>query len=302
MRQLLLFLICSISLVLSSLSAASTEPQYKVAILDRFFPPAEGFSSEEERSHHLALYGLDDLDNDSEAEPIYHGDLVRMLAATQQVTFINYPIHHNQNPMGDILANLQKINARMATSPVDALVLSWESSTLISTFPQPLKREHAALYKEKVRQMGESSPIWRDTWLIIKELEKLAETGVAVYTIAGNGGRRMINTFSLANGVITVGAVEEELQHYVANNVFVDTYARAAYLLKRIDNEAGQPLGYDLDADNCVDIPLARLTGAGQQSRDAYPKTYWKVLKGSSFAAPAALKAALAGNKAEPCS
>ena len=276
-------------------------PQYRVAILDRFFPPSEGFISDEQRDHHLALYGLTDIDNDDQAEPIYHGDLVQMLAANQNINFINYPIRNYQNPMAEILSNLRKINARMGLQPVNALVLSWESSTLISTFDQPLRRHHAQKYKNKIHEMGADSPVWRDTWHIIQELEALALKGVAVYTIAGNGGRNMINTFSFAEGVITVGAIEQELQNFVANNVFVDTYAKAAYQLHRIDNAHGEPLGYDLNGDNCVDIPLNRLTGHRKNSPREYPKTFWKVLRGSSFAAPTALNMALMTNQQPKC-
>ncbi|WP_281647907.1 hypothetical protein [Parendozoicomonas sp. Alg238-R29] len=282
--------------------APYTEQQYRVAILDRFFPPAEGFSSEVQRDHHLALYGLTDIDEDEQAEPFYHGDLVKMLAAHRNINFISYPIRNNQAPMADILENLRKISTRMSVQPIDALVLSWESSTLISSFEQPLQKNKARQYIETVKSMGKESQIWLDTWKIIQELELLTLKGVAVYTIAGNGGRRMINTFSFAQGVITVGASEQELEHFVANNVFVDTYARAAYQLVRVDNEAGEPLGYDLDDDHCIDIPLSRLTGYSNTPKEKYPKTFWKVLRGSSFAAPAAMKMALLQGMEEPCS
>ena len=201
-------------------STPAKEKHYRVAILDRFFPPAEGFTSETQREHHLALYGLSDIDNDEQPEPFYHGDLVKMLAAHKNINFINYPIHNNQNPMADILENLHKIHIRMDVQPIDALVLSWESSTLISAFEQPLQKNKAEQYVETVKTMGKDSAVWLDTWKIIQELEALTNKGVAVYTIAGNGGRRMINTFSFAKGVITVGASEQELEHFVANNVF----------------------------------------------------------------------------------
>ncbi len=276
------------------------EQQYRIAILDRFFPPVSGFDSEEDRGHHLALYGLYDMDNDDQPEPLYHGDLVKLFAAHKDFNFLSYPIHNNQHPMADILTNLRKINARMSVQPVDALILSWESSTLISAFPQPLQRSRVMEYQQVVKKMGETSEVWMNTWLIIQELENLANRGVAVYTIAGNGGRRMINTFSLARGVITVGAVEQELEHFVSNNVFVDTYARAAYQLTRVDNSAGEPLGYDLNGDHCVDIPLSRMSNNGNSQFD-FPKTFWKLLKGSSFAAPSALRAAFMANQLDHC-
>ena len=281
--------------------SGSVQQTYRVAILDRFFPPAEGFSDNEHRSHHLALYGMVDIDDDEQEEPFYHGDLVRMLAAHRDINFLNYPIRDNHQPMAEILSNLRKINTRMAIQPIDALVLSWESSTLISVFGRPLRKERVGEYIEQIRLMGQQAPVWRDTWHIILELEALAAKGVAVYTIAGNGGRGMINTFSFAQGVITVGALEQELEHFVANNVFVDTYARAAYQLTRVDNSNGQPLGYDLDGDNCVDIPLKQLTSHLRSKGKDYPKTFWKVLRGSSFAAPVALKMALLQGRPAPC-
>ncbi|MCL6270966.1 hypothetical protein M3P05_13630 [Sansalvadorimonas sp. 2012CJ34-2] len=284
----------------SQFSLADTQkPYYRVAILDRFFPPVEGFSSAEQRDQHLALYGLVDVDDDDQKEPLYHGDLVRLLASNNQFTFITYPIQDNRSPISEILNNLRKINARFASQPIDALVLSWESSTLISNFDSLLETTQAEAYKNKVKEMGKSSEVWRDTYLIITELEKLTSKNVMIYTIAGNGGRNMVNTFSFAEGVVTVGAVESELDSYIANNAFVDTYAQAAYQLVRIDDAYGKPLGYDLNSDRCIDIPLNQLSGF-RKTTD-YPKTFWKVLKGSSFAAPTALKLELMKNLKTSC-
>ncbi|MGI9277637.1 MAG: hypothetical protein ACR2PT_22660 [Endozoicomonas sp.] len=267
-------------------------PAYRVVIIDRFFPPAEGFETEEQRDEHGWLYGMMDLDQDDRKEPFYHGDVVRLLAAHPKITFITYPIQDRQSPMAEILRNLRKINARLDMQPVAALVLSWESSTLISAFEKPLKLENAWRYKTEVKRMGEQDLVWKDTYQIILELEKLAGKGVSVYLIAGNGGRGMVNTFSFAEGTTTVGATEKELGHFVAENPFVDTHAQAAYQVKRIDDSSGKPLGYDIDGDLCPDIPLNRLTGY-DNDRKEYPKSLWRPLIGSSFAAPVALKSAL---------
>ncbi|WP_448216850.1 hypothetical protein [Endozoicomonas sp. 2B-B] len=267
-------------------------PVYRVAIIDRFFPPAEGFKNDEERVLHGWLYGMMDLDDDERREPFYHGDVVRMIASHPQITFIQYPILDGKKPMSEILVNLQNILARFEKQPVDAVLLSWESSTLISTFKAPLQLQRSGEYKEKVREMGQADEVWKTTYQIIMALEALTAQGIQVYTIAGNGGRGMINTFSLADDVVTVGSVEPELQHFVANNPFVDTYARAAYEVIRIDDSEGEPVGYDLNGDQCVDIPLNRLTGYSRKMTE-YPKKFWRLLTGSSFAAPAALKAAL---------
>lgn len=270
-------------------------PGYRVAIIDRFFPPAAGFENEQERVSSGWMYGLLDIDDDEKKEPLYHGDMVRLIASHPQITFLTYPIQPGSNPMGEILSNLRNIHDRYPKQPVDAVLLSWESSTLISEFEKPLRLEHATQYKNKVREMGRNDPVWQTTYDIIILLEKLAGKGVAVYTISGNGGRGMVNTFSFAEGVITVGASEVELGHYIANNPFVDTYARAAYEVVRVDDAKGQPLGYDVNGDHCVDIPLEKLTGFQSEKPD-YPVKFWKLLTGSSFAAPAALKIALFEN------
>ncbi|WP_461536305.1 hypothetical protein [Spongorhabdus nitratireducens] len=279
-------------LLAQHIMAGSSETGYRVAIVDRFFPPVAGFTDDQQRDQHSWLYGLLDLDSDDRQEPFYHGDLVRLIAAHPGITFINYPITDDRKPMDSILLNLQKIHTRLAVQPVDALILSWESSTLISAFEQPLYPEKAEIYKQQIQQWGQQYPVWNSTYRIIRMLEALVAEGVAVYTIAGNGGRRMVNTFSFAEGVTTVGASESELSHYIADNPFVDIYAQAAYQLQRIDNQNGKPAGYDIDGDGCVDIPLQRLTSEGQQAEDL-PRQFWKLLKGSSFAAPRALKQAL---------
>ena len=99
----------------------------------------------------------------------------------------------------------------------------------------------------------------------------------------------MVNTFSFAEGVITVGAHEQELKHFIADNPFVSRYARAAYRPVRLAS------GYDLDADGCADIRATQMDLPETASR-----VHWQQLVGSSFAAPAALKAALTGDVACP--
>ncbi|WP_245662953.1 hypothetical protein [Endozoicomonas arenosclerae] len=298
MRWIAGFLMVVLSL---SAQAEARLPVYRVAIIDRFFPPAEGFENDEERVQHGWLYGMMDLDDDERREPFYHGDVVRLIASHPQITFIQYPILDGRNPMSEILTNIQNILARFDKQPVDAVLLSWESSTLINAFNKPLKLEKVNEYKENVRQMGQQDPVWKTTYEIILALESLTEKGIRVYTIAGNGGTGMINTFSFAEDVVTVGAVESELKYFVANNPFVDTYAQAAYEVTRVDNSEGEPIGYDLNGDQCVDIPLERLTGYSSSVTE-YPKKFWRLLTGSSFAAPAALKAALFAHlPLQPC-
>ncbi len=281
-------------------SAIGANEVFRVAIIDRFYPPVSGFNSAEAWGRHTALYGMFDLDDDTFNEPYYHGDVVRMIAADPRFVFLQYPLSGQMHPMQDILRNLRVVQARQATVPVDALVLSWESSTLVSEFDVPLSLGRVRHYKEIVRGWGEQYPEWRYTHDIILALEALVAEGVMVFTISGNGGRGMVNTFSFAEGVRTVGSVERELQHFIADNPFVDMRTRAAYQLTRVDDAAGDPRGYDIDGDGCVDIPLSKLT-AGEGRNGDYPKHYWKTLKGSSFAAPAALKGLLLEGLADSC-
>lgn len=273
---------------------------FRVAIVDRFYPPVNGFVTSEERDEHILLYGMFDLDDDDYKEPYYHGDVVRLIAADPRFIFLQYPLSGQQHPMQEILLSLREIQIRQKSMPIDALVLSWESSTLVSAFDVPLSLGRVRHYKEIVRQWGELYPEWHYTYQIILTLEALAADGVAVFTISGNGGRGMVNTFSFAEGVMTVGSIEPELQHFIADNPFVDMRTRAAYQLTRMDKATGEPLGYDLDGDGCLDIPLSDFSARNGYDEE-YPKHYWKTLKGSSFAAPAALKGLLLEGQADSC-
>ena len=292
----LLLLTNSLTILLAQPLQASDQRVYKVAILDRFYPRLDGFGSDEDRSRHSWLYGMVDIDDDQVKEPFYHGDIVRMIATHPRITFITYPIQDDRAPMSEIRRNLQKIYARLQVQPLDALVLSWESSTLISSFDKPLQRENVNEYKKTIYAMGRENPVWADTYEIIQWLEKIVDQGVAVYTISGNGGRGMVNTFSFADGVVTVGASEYELRHYIADNPFVDVHAQAAYELRRVDDVEGNTLGYDINGDQCVDIRRESLSSAGSVQKGEekqWPEKYWRLLIGSSFAAPAALRSAL---------
>lgn len=275
------------------LSLQANSELYHVAIIDRFYPPHETFNSDEDKYLHTSLYGLLDIDHDYRKEALYHGDIVQLIAHDPNITFLRYPITGQDTPMREILQALISINDRFAFAPIDSLVLSWESSTLVSAFEEPLRIDHRKEYIETIRQWGQEFPAWQDTYEVIRALESLAAKGVQVFTISGNSGPRTVNTLSFAAGVTTVGAAETELNYFIANNVFVDTYEQAAYLLKRIDDPSGAPLGYDIDGDGCPDIPIHALTS---QSIDNLPDVLWPPIKGSSFAAPMALKKSLVKN------
>lgn len=272
---------------------------WRVAVIDRFYPSVN--HATDNSIHHRALHGLLDLDNDELPEPYYHGDLVQIIASDPRLLFIQYPIFDNSPPLKEILARLLQIRISYERFPIDALLLSWESSTLVSAFEKPLRPENVKLYKSLVREWGEQDSIWYATSQIILQLEWLAKQGVLVFTIAGNGGAGMVNTFSFAEGVTTVGASEPELKHFVAHNAFVDLKAPAAYQPKRLDALDGRVLGYDVNGDDCVDIPLDQLSSFETLEHREYSYRPWPILKGSSFAAPAALKARLLGASATDC-
>lgn len=294
MRPLLVY--CLILLFsTAAFSAQMTNASfYHIAIIDRFFPPMHSFDNEEDKQRHQWMYGVVDIDRDRQKEPYYHGDIVQLIASHPTFIFMRYPMAGEKQPIDEILDNLRNLSARLEKQPINALVLSWEASTLISAFGEPLQKAHVVRYKDTIRQWGETDSFWHTTYLIIQELESLARRDVLVFTIAGNSGRATVNTFSFAEGVTTVGASEQELDYFIANNVFVDRKEQAAYQLSRVDDAQGHPKGYDVDGDGCFDIPTSRLTGLGHDEK-SLPARLWPPIKGSSFAAPMAMKKALLG-------
>lgn len=266
---------------------------FNIAIIDQFYPPMHPFETEEDRLQSTWLYGLVDIDNDLIKEPLFHGDVVQMIANDPSFVFFRYPLAGQTTPMKEILNALISIHDKYEKAPIDAVILSWESSTLVSSFETPLRRENRSKYVAMIEEWGNEFPSWKETYLVIRALEALTSKGVAVFTISGNSGSRSVNTLSFAEGVTTVGAAEEELSYFISDNAFVDTYEQAAYLLTRLDDAQGVPVGYDLDGDGCQDVPIQQVTG---QSHIDLPKSYWPPLKGSSFAAPKALKKALLGS------
>lgn len=261
----------------------------KVALIDHFYPAMNVDGLEPDLRNQRQLYGMLDLDGDQLPDPFYHGDLVQLLASHPQLIFLRYPLRTGGDALAQIVRQLEHLRQRHQGQPVDALLLAWESSTLISAFEHPLNPAHSKHYKALIREWGHGSAIWRATYQIIRLMEQLQRDGVQVFTIAGNGGTRMVNTFSFAEGVITVGASEQELRHFIADNPFVDQYAPAAYRPRQLVGPAGEALGYDLNNDGCVDIGLERLAlTAEEMARGA--REHWQQLKGSSFAAPVKLR------------
>lgn len=285
------FILILLSLV--SLSAVAAQLQkaasFRVALVDKFYSSSKTTPADQDTQD--ALHGLLDLDGDQIKEPFYHGDLVRMIATDPDIAVLPYAIRPGERPLNGLLRNLQDIRRDIFWGEqIDAVLLPWESSTLVSAFEDTLRVEHLDAYMKTLEEWASRDPIWEMTWEIILVLEDIVDYGGLVFTIAGNGGPRMVNTYSFAEGVVTVGAAEPELQHFVSNNAFVDMYDKAAYVPVRVDDISGVPQGYDLNNDGCTDIDIADISS---RSDVDLPRVYWKVLKGSSFAAPAALKRSL---------
>ena len=64
---------------------------------------------------------------------------------------------------------------------------------------------------------------------------------------------------------------------------------RAAYLIRLMSDTSGRPIGYDVRNDQCADIPVACLSAYAPLRRE-YPATSLWAIRGSSFAAPTALR------------
>lgn len=264
---------------------------YRVAIIDMFYPGDASFGSEAERLHHLRINGVLDADRDRIPEPYYHGDIVSIYVSHPDVEILPYQISNLAGAKEMILRHLEAIDGQVGRGEqIDALVLSWESSTLISALEKPLRPGHAERYKAQIRSWGEDSASWRQSYNIIRALEKLVDRGVRVFTIAGNSGAGMVNTYSLARGAITVGSEEDALRgSYVADNVFVDLLAQSAYRIELVRDPSGTAWGYDLDEDGRPDIPLERVSSYAVGKRD-YPRDGGTMLTGSSYAAPTELR------------
>ncbi|MGB1109434.1 MAG: hypothetical protein ACPG4N_03715 [Gammaproteobacteria bacterium] len=294
----LLSLFCSFILTPPLAAAAtSTAPIYRVALVDRFYPRDYALPPARKPEFQDALYGLVDLDKDRSREPLYHGDIVEMLLRHPQIQVIRYQLPSDRKPMEGLLHQLTKLEADINKSAVEAVLLPWESSTLISSLDSDLSPERVASYIKTLSEWGERDGVWRTTVDLISQIEKLTAKGVKVFTIAGNGGKRMVNTLSFARGVTTVGAEETELRNFISENRFVNAHGKSAYIFRRVDGADGRAQGYDLDGDGCPEVGLSKLTSYDPDRRD-YPREGWRAIKGSSFAAPTALRVALVGGTA----
>jgi hypothetical protein len=263
--------------------ALESRDAYRVGVIDLFYPGDDAFASEDERQEALLSHDAIDIDGDRRRDPYYHGDVVSLYVASKRIEVVAYPIREVASPKPEILGHLRHIAD--GDGRPHAVILAWESSTLLSAFGEPVEAERGRAYKQVVRYWAEQSESWQLTWEIIRAMEDLVDAGVEVFTIAGNAGRGVVNTYSFAEGVHTVGAAEPDADgRWVARNAFVDSVAQGVYQVRLVRGVWGEPMGYDLNEDGVADVPVDRVSHRrGLREQGA-------ILRGSSFAAPTALR------------
>jgi hypothetical protein len=235
-----------------------------------------------------------DIDGDGWRDSVYHGDLVSHYLATDGVETVPFPIYSQYEAKPQIVAQLRAIGDRHAAGErLDAVMFCWESSTLISSFADTLCAADREVYRDIVREWGRDDEGWRLTGEIIDALEDLADAGLLVVTIAGNSGRAWVNTYTFAGGVIVVGAVERDLDgEWAASNSLIDVYAKSSYLVRLVGDRERPFMGYDIDEDGVADIDLRH--GSSWFRNHGSLRESHSILKGTSFAAPTALRGMLA--------
>jgi hypothetical protein len=208
----------------------------RVAVIDVFYPGDGAFDSEADRQFQLLLHDAVDIDGDRRRDPYYHGDIVSIFLGSTGVDVVPHRIVDMRDPKHQILGHLRRILWRVRSGEtMDAVLLAWESSALESSFGEIPTTDRERRYRDEVRSWSDGSDSWRQTSAIIEALGDLTRAGVEVYTIAGNAGRGRINTYSLAEGVLTVGAVEsDEDGTWIVRNAFVDLLARSTFPVRLV--------------------------------------------------------------------
>jgi hypothetical protein len=229
-------------------------------------------------------------------ENLYHGDLVRLFVHAEGIETIPFPIDETGSAKRQILARLRQIRAHLVGGErLDAVVFCWESSTLISAVADTLDPDDRPRYQEIIRTWGQEDEGWRLTSEIITALEDLVNEGLLVVTIAGNSGPAWVNTYTFAEGVMVVGAVEYDPDgEWATSNALIDTLAQSHYTIRLVAYQDRTGFGYDINEDGIVDIDLRR--GSSWFRRFGSPRSTHRSLQGTSFAAPTALKNLLARN------
>jgi hypothetical protein len=263
---------------------------FRVAVIDMFYPGDYSFGSRRERDQQFQVRDAVDVDGDGVRDPYYHGDIVSFYVNDPAIEIVPYVVGNLTTAKEQIAHHLATIQDQIGRGePLDAILLAWESSTLIISLDDVIRIEHAAAYKARLRKWRDENDEWRWTYEIVMRLEDIAASGVAVYTIAGNSGERMINIYTLAEGVTAVGAEEGSVDaDWSCRNAFVDTLAPAIYHVRRIRGGSDQSSGYDLNEDGIPDVPLERVSSYhGPPGMDSHADT---VLWGSSYAVATAVK------------
>ena len=279
--------------VCTAVLAAEPAPGFRIAVVDVFGDPAGDLDVERDQGELIAA-GATDIDGDGLRENIHHGDLVSLYVRTDDVEILKFPVDEAGDAKGQLLASLREIGTMDAEGELpDAVMFCWESSTLVSSFGATLRPEGRPAYKETIRGWAETDENWCLTHEIILALEDLATRGVLVVTIAGNSGPAWVNTYTFAEGVMVVGAIEQDPDgEWATRNGLIDAYAQSSFEV-RLVGEAERPVfGYDIDEDGRADIGLKR--GSSHFRRFGTLRETHRVLKGTSFAAPTALKDMLA--------
>ncbi len=268
----------------------ATEP-FRIAVVDLFYPGDDAFASDGDREYALMLNDAVDIDGDGHRDPYYHGDIVGLFASGEGIEIVPYRIDDVEHAKTEILSELRRIQLDViAGNPLDAVVLSWESSTLLKNFGTKLSPDKRGAYKAIVKSWGERFPSWQTSYEIILALEALADAGLEVYTIAGNSGAGAVNTYSFAEGVHVIGGVEPDHRgRWIADNALVAARAKAAFKVRFVIGDSPTVAGYDIDEDGLPDIPVRHMSGYKARPM-APPRQTHTVLKGSSYAAPTALK------------
>jgi hypothetical protein len=103
---------------------------------------------------------------------------------------------------------------------------------------------------------------------VLQSMEAVSRRGVPIYVAAGNEGPNHLNLYSLAQGAISVGAVNARGERTVytaddSTNPFVTRYAQGDFNIRAI-RQNGQVSGYDINGDGRVDVPAHLVSGRGR--------------------------------------
>lgn len=269
---------------------AAAGHDFRVAVVDMFY------NQDLDSAHQCDLIAADapDIDGDGLRETIYHGDLVRLYVGSEGVETVPFRVTSDRPAKPQLLARLREIKARAQVGEgLDAVMFCWESSTLISAFSDSLDPGQRVRYQDIVRRWGETDEGWRLTYEIILALEDLANQGLLVVTIAGNSGPAWINTYTFAQGVMAVGASELDPDcEWATSNALIDTFAQSNYVIHLVSEHDRPVYGYDINEDGIADIDLRR--GSSYYNSFGILRDSQRRLKGTSFAAPTALRLLIA--------